>query len=206
MCCAGAQKLSAAAEDFAGDGQKGAGAAVPFGHAIEAEAGGGEGRGRQGGNLSLRFEWVGGEGGAEGFDAGFGRFEAGNNAFFEKPGNEQLHLQLGRVESLAGSVVALFDDGAERFQLPQPLADRALANVETPGDFFHAQRILTGEKETVDLTVRLWIAEQLGEVGENIDKARFVVGGECGAWSRGRVFEGGGHGGDRMAMVFAVKW
>jgi hypothetical protein len=35
----GRRKFSAAAEDFSGDGQNGAGAAVPFGDAVEAEAG-----------------------------------------------------------------------------------------------------------------------------------------------------------------------
>ena len=130
---------------------------------------------------------------AEGFDAGFGRFEAGNNAFLEKAGDEELHFELRGVKGLAGSIVALFDDGAEGFELAQSLTDRALADIETLGDFFHAQRILIGEKETVDLTVRLRITEQLGEVGENIDKARLVVSRERGAWSRERVLDGGGH-------------
>lgn len=35
-----AENLLSAAEDFAGYGQNGAGAAVPFGYAVEAEAGG----------------------------------------------------------------------------------------------------------------------------------------------------------------------
>jgi len=140
---------------------------MPLGHAIEAEAHGGQGR-RLGAGSGL-------EGRAQFLDMGFGRFEAGDNAFFEETGDEQLHLELGRVERLAGSVVALFDDGAEGFQLSQTLTDRALAHVETPGNFLHAQRILAGEEETVDLAVRLWITEQLGEVGENLDKARLVV-------------------------------
>jgi len=36
----GAESSLAAAEDLAGNGQKSAGAAVPFGHAVEAEGGG----------------------------------------------------------------------------------------------------------------------------------------------------------------------
>ena len=48
MLCAGAQKLFlAAAENFPGDGKNGAGAAVPFGDAVETEAGGGQRRGHR---------------------------------------------------------------------------------------------------------------------------------------------------------------
>jgi hypothetical protein len=39
----GRRKLSAATEDFSRYGQNGAGAAMPFGDAVEAEAGGGKG-------------------------------------------------------------------------------------------------------------------------------------------------------------------
>ena len=96
---------------------------------------------------------------------------------------------------MAGTVVLFFDDGAEGFELAQALADGALAHVEAPGDFFHAERLFVGEEETVDLSVGLGIAEQFGEVGEDLDKAGFVISREEGAWSverarrRGRGFE-----------------
>lgn len=114
------------------------------------------------------------EGGAEGFDAGLRGFEARDDAFFEESGDEELHFKLRRVEGLAGSVVALFDHGAEGFELAQALADRALADVETAGDFLHAQRFFVSKEESVDLSVRFGIPEQLGEVGEDFDEARLV--------------------------------
>jgi hypothetical protein len=185
-----AESLSAAAEDFPGDGQKGAGTAVPFGHAVEAEAGGREIGGRRSETGDRRPE-----GGTEGFDAGLGGFEPRNDAFFEEAGDEEFHLELGGVEGLAGAVVAFFDHGAESFELAQALANGALAHVEAAGDFFHAERLLVGEEETVDLSVGLGVPEQFGEVGEDLDKAGFVISREEGAWSverarrRGRGFE-----------------
>jgi hypothetical protein len=50
-CLHGIRKASAAAENFPGEGQNSAGAAVPLGYAVETEEGG-----REGGNLSLRPE------------------------------------------------------------------------------------------------------------------------------------------------------
>ena len=114
------------------------------------------------------------ERGAEGFDAGFGGFEARDDAFFEEAGDEELHFKFRRVEGLAGAVVALFDHGAEGFELTQSLADRALADVETAGNFLHAQRFFVSKEESVDLSVRFGVAEKLGEVGEDFDEARLV--------------------------------
>jgi len=175
------RRLSAAAEDFSRDGQNGAGAAMPVGDAVEAEAGGGQRRGHRakGGGGS-------GEGLAEGFDAGLGGFEAGDDAFFEEAGDEEFHLELGGVEGLAGAVVALFDHSAEGFELAEALAGGALADVETLGDLFHGHGHFAGEKEAVDLSVGFGVAEEFGEVGEDVDEAGFVISSEHGARSRER--------------------
>jgi hypothetical protein len=109
------------------------------------------------------------EGGAQGFDAGLGGFEAGDDAFFQETGDEELHLELGGVEGLAGAVVLFFDHGAEGFELAEALADGALADVESPGDVFHRHGRFAGEEEAVDLSVGFGVAEEFGQIGEDFD-------------------------------------
>ena len=50
----------------------------------------------------------------------------------------------------------------------------ALADVETLGDLFHGHGRFTGEKEAVDLSVGFGVAEEFGEVCEDVDEAGFV--------------------------------
>jgi hypothetical protein len=136
---------------------------------------------------------------AEGFDAGFGGFESGDDAFFEEAGDEEFHLELGGVEGLAGAVVALFDHSAEGFELAEALASGALADVETLGDLFHRHWRFAGEKEAVDLSVGFGVAEEFGEVCEDVDEAGFVISREHGARSRERTLRLGDLAGRRGA-------
>jgi hypothetical protein len=139
------------------------------------------------------------ESGAEGFDAGLGGFEAGDNTFFEEAGDEEFHLELGGVEGLAGAVVALFDHGTESFELAESLTDGALADVQALCDVFHGHGRFAGEKETVDLSVGFRVTEEFGEVGEDVDEAGFVISREHGARSRERTLQLGDLAGRRGA-------
>ena len=122
---------------------------------------------------------------AEGFDAGLGGFEAGDDALFKEAGYEELHFKLRRVEGLAGSVVALFDHGTESFELAESLTGRALADAQALRDVFHGHGCFAGEEEAVDLSVGFRVAEEFGEVGEYFDEAGFVISGEHGGLSGG---------------------
>ena len=132
----------------------------------------------------------------QGFDAGLGGFESGDDAFFEKAGDEEFHLELRGVTGLAGAVGLFFHHGSEGLELAESLAGGALADVQTPQDVLHAERLLAGKKQTIDLSVGLGVAEEFGQVGENGDEA-FLVG--CGnRWGvrGGRTgAAGAGHGG-----------
>ena len=136
------------------------------------------------------------EGGAEGFDPGFSRFKAGDDALFEEAGDEELHLELGGVEGLAGAVVAFFNHGAEGFELAQALTDGALADLETLRDLLHGQGLLVGEEKSEDFAIRLRVAEKFSQVGEDGYQAGFVISGEDGAGGRERR---DGCGGRRIA-------
>jgi hypothetical protein len=179
---------SAGAEDFAGEGEEGAGFVVPLDGAFEAPGGF---AGLVGGHV-LQESFQAEEAGAAGF-------EAGQEALADEAGEEGLQLVFGVVTGGAFAVGKVTFDGAEFFEGAESLADGAFADVEALGNVVHGEGVDGAKEESVNGTDGTGVAEEVGEVGEDVDKAvgklrggdGGVRGGVCGG--RRHDFRGGRH-------------
>jgi len=152
--------FSAGAEDFAGEGEEGAGFVVPLDGTFEAP----------GGFAGFR----GGHFFKEGFQAekaGAAGFEAGQEALTDKAGEEGFQLVFGTVAGGAFAVGKMSFDGAEFFESAESLADGAFADVEAPGNVVHGEGVDGAEEESVDSADGAWVAEEVGKVGKDVNEA-----------------------------------
>ena len=104
---------------------------------------------------------------------GFAGVDAGEQALADKAGDEDFQLELGGVGGCACAGVAL--DGSQRLQGAEALARGALADAESRGDVIHRQRFGRGEEYAVDLAVGAWVAEEIGQLGKDLDERVFKV-------------------------------
>ncbi len=144
-------------EEFLSEGEELAGAAVPFGDAVEAEAVVGLAGARE------IFEQRGEFG-----EEGLAGVEPGEEALADEAGDQELEFEAGGVGGGAMGVVAL--NGAEGFEGAEALAGGAFADAEAVGDSVHGEGIGAGEEEAVDLAVGARVSKEVGEFGEDIDE------------------------------------
>ena len=151
----------AGAEDFAGEGEEGAGFVVPLDDAFQTPSGFlGLVRGHL---LEQSFEV---------HEALVGGVQAGLEALADKAGDEGLEHVLGTiVTGGAFAVLPVALDGTEFFEGAQALADRAHAEAEAGGDGIHGEGLSGGEEESVDGTNGSGVAEEVGQVGEDLRQA-----------------------------------
>jgi hypothetical protein len=155
-----AESDSAGAEDFAGEGEEGAGFVVPLDGAFEAPGG--------------FFGFRGGHFLQESFqaeEAGAAGFEAGQEALADEAGEEGLQLVFGAVAGGAFAVGKMPFDGAEFFEGAEALADGAFADVEALGNVVHGEGVDGAEEESVDGADGTGVAEEVGKVGKDVDES-----------------------------------
>lgn len=151
----------ACAEDFAGEGEEGAGFVVPLDDAFQAP----------GGFLGLVLGHLL-EQGFEAHEALAGGVQAGHDALADEAGDEGLEHVLGAVGAGgAFAVLSVAFDGTEVFEGAQALADRAHAEAEAGGDGIHGEGFCRGEEESVDGADGAGVAEEVGQVGEDFSQA-----------------------------------
>ena len=155
------ESFLACAEDFAGEGEEGAGFVVPLDDAFK----------KPGGFLGLVLGHLL-EQGFEVHEALAGGFQTVHDALADEAGDEGLEHVLGAVG--AGGAIAVLPvafDGTEFFEGAQALADGAHAEVEAGGDEVHGEGLCGGEEESVDGADGAGVAEEVGEVGEDFSQA-----------------------------------
>lgn len=104
---------------------------------------------------------------------GFAGVEAREQALADEAGNEDFQLELCGVGGCACAGVAL--DGSQRLQGAQALACGAFADVESRGDVVHRQRFGRGEEYAVDLAMGAGVAEEICQLGKDLDERVFEV-------------------------------
>jgi hypothetical protein len=155
------ESFLAGAEDFAGEGEEGAGFVVPLDDAFQTPSG----------FLGLVLGHLL-EQGFEAHQALVGGLQAGHEALADKAGDEGLEHVFGPVG--AGGAIAVLPvalDGTEVFEGAQALADRAHAEAEAGGDEVHGEGLCRGEEESVDGADGAGVAEEVGQVGEDLSQA-----------------------------------
>jgi len=177
-------KFLARAEDFAGEGEEGAGFVVPLDDAFQAPGG------FSGLVLGHLLEQ-----GFEAHKAVAAGFQTGLEALADKAGDEGLEHVLGTiVTGGAFAVLPVAFDGTEVFEGAQALADGAHAEAKAGGDEVHGEGGCGGEEESVDGTNGAGVTEEVGQVGEDLSQAvgKLHLGGlgggrgeGCGGWSQG---------------------
>ena len=151
----------ACAEDFAGEGKEGAGFVVPLDDAFQTP----------GGFLGLVLGHLL-EQGFEAHEAVAAGFQTGHEALADEAGDEGLEHVLGTiVTGGAFAVLPVALDGIEVFEGAQALADGAHAKAEAGGDGIHGEGFCRGEEESVDGTNGAGVAEEVGQVGEDLSQA-----------------------------------
>ena len=151
----------AGAEDFAGEGEEGAGFVVPLDDAFQAPGG------FSGLVLGHLLEQ-----GFEAHEAVAAGFQTGHEALADEAGDEGLEHVLGTiVTGGAFAVLPVALDGIEVFEGAQALADGAHAKAEAGGDGIHGEGFCRGEEESVDGTNGAGVAEEVGQVGEDLSQA-----------------------------------
>ena len=151
----------AGAEDFAGEGEEGAGFVVPLDNAFQAP----------GGFLGLVLGHLLKQG-FEVHESLAGGVQAGLEALADKAGDEGLEHVLGTIiTGGAFAVLPVAFDGTEFFEGAQALADRAHAEAEAGGNEVHGEGLCGGEEESVDGTNGAGVAEKVGQVGEDLSQA-----------------------------------
>jgi len=135
---------------------------VPLGDALEAEL-----------VVGAVLRGQAGQEGLERGELGFAGVDAGEQALADEAGNEKFQLELGGVGGGACAGVAL--DGSQRLQCAEALARGALADAESCGDVIHRQRFGRGEEYAVDLAVGAGVAEEIGQLGKDLDERVFKV-------------------------------
>lgn len=145
-----------------GEREEAEGAVVPLGDALEAE-------------LVVGAVLLGqaGQEGLERGELGFAGVDAGEQALADKAGNEEFQFEFCGVGGCARAGVAL--DGSQRLQCAEALACGAFADVESRGDVIHRQRFGRGEEYAVDLAVGAGVAEEIGQLGKDLDERVFKV-------------------------------
>lgn len=158
----GCGELRGGVEEFLGEREEAEGAVVPLGDALEAE-------------LVVGAVLLGqaGQEGLERGELGFARVDAGEQALADEAGNEEFQLELCGIGGGARAGVAL--DGSQRLQCAEALARGAFADAELRGDVIHRQRLGRGEEYAVDLTVGTGIAEEIGQLGKDLNERVFKV-------------------------------
>ena len=148
----------AGAEDFAGEGEEDAGFVVPLDDAFQTP----------GGFLGLVLGHLL-EQGFEVHEALVAGFQTGDEALADEAGDEGLEHVLGTiVTGRAFAVLPVAFDGTEFFEGAQALADRAHAEAEAGGDGIHGEGLCGGEEESVDGADGAGVAEEVGQVGEDL--------------------------------------
>ena len=151
----------ARAEDFAGEGKEGAGFVVPLDDAFQAPGG------FSGLVLGHLLEQ-----GFEAHEAVAAGFQTGHEALADEAGDEGLEHVLGTiVTGGAFAVLPVALDGIEVFEGAQALADGAHAEAEAGGNEVHGEGLCRGEEESVDGTNGSGVAEEVGQVGEDLSQA-----------------------------------
>lgn len=155
------ESFLAGAEDFAGEGEEGAGFVVPLDDAFQTP----------GGFLGLLLGHLL-EQGFEAHEAVAAGFQTGHEALADEAGDEGLEHVLGTiVTGGAFAVLPVALDGIEVFEGAQALADGAHAEAEAGGDGIHGEGFCRGEEESVDGTNGSGVAEEVGQVGEDLSQA-----------------------------------
>lgn len=156
------RKLRGGIEELLSKREEAQGTVVPLGDALEAEL--------------VVGAVLGGQTGKEGLETGelgFAGVEAWQQALTDKAGNEEFQLKFREIVGGARAGVAL--DGAERLQGAEALACGAFADTESRGDVIHRQRLGRGEENAVDLAVGAGVAEEIGQLGEDLHERVFKV-------------------------------
>ena len=155
------ESFSAGAEDFAGEGEEGAGFVVPLDDAFQTP----------GGFLGLVLGHLV-EQGFEVHEALVGGVQAGLEALADKAGDEGLEHVLGIIiTGGAFAVLPVAFDGTEFFEGAQALADGAHAEAEAGGNEVHGEGFCRGEEESVDGADGSGVAEEVGQVGKDLSQA-----------------------------------
>jgi hypothetical protein len=160
-------ELRGGIEEFLSEREEAQSSVVPLGDALEAE-------------LVVRavLDGQAGKKGLERGELGFAEVEAGQQALADEAGNEDFQLELGCVGGGACAGVAL--DGSQRLQCAKALARGSFADAKARGDVIHRQRLGRGKEYAVDLTVGAGIAEEIGQLGKDLDERVFeVLAGSC---------------------------
>ena len=155
------ESFLACAEDFAGEGEESAGFVVPLDDTFQTPGG------FSGLVLGHLLEQ-----GFEAHEAVAAGFQTGHEALADEAGDEGLEHVLGTiVTGGAFAVLPVALDGIEVFEGAQALADGAHAKAKAGGDGIHGEGFCRGEEESVDGTNGSGVAEEVGQVGEDLSQA-----------------------------------